>query len=440
MLPTEPLNDIAIWLASNGIARPTTADMVQTAVAFALVLLALLCGWLVDRYSGDRLEALWSKVVGGYGEGLAPRMGKIARHATVALLLALISNGWVWNGLSAIIIGLAMGGAVALGSRSILRGLQLPRQLAWLVAAVLFVVVLSGAIHNATNEFNLLALLDTVGFSVGSRRYSLLSLATIAVAAIILFALVRLANRVIAHSIARAKSFDPAQKLLIQKLAGIAVLIVAFFIGIDFLQIDLTTFAVFSGALGLAVGFGLQKTVGNLIAGIILLMDRSIKPGDVIVVGDSFGWVNKIGVRAVSVITRDGKEHLIPNENLMTQEVENWSYSDRNVRVRIPVGVSYDCDLKLAQELMLQAAKDSPRVLKTPKPNVWLAAYGDSSVEHEILAWINDPEGGVGNVRSDVLNRLWYLFKDNGIEIPFPQRDVHVKSWAEAAKPGADKG
>jgi small-conductance mechanosensitive channel len=153
----------------------------------------------------------------------------------------------------------------------------------------------------------------------------------------------------------------------------------------------------------------------------------------VIVVGDSFGWVNRIGVRAVSVVTRDGKEHLIPNENLMTQEVENWSYTDRNVRVRIPVRVAYSCDLKLAQSLMLQAAKDSPRVLDAPMSNVRLTAFGESGVEHEILVWISDPEDGVGNVRSDVLNRLWFLFKDNGIEIPFPQRDVRVTGWEKPA-------
>ena len=234
----------------------------------------------------------------------------------------------------------------------------------------------------------------------------------------------RLANRVLARSIARSRGLDPTQKLLAEKLAGIAIIAAAFFFGIDVLGIDLTAFAVFSGALGLAVGFGLQKTVGNLIAGIILLLDRSIKPGDVIVVGDSFGWVNKIGVRAVSVITRDGKEHLIPNENLMTQEVENWSYSDRNVRIHIPVGIAYDSDLDLAQKLMMQAALDSPRVLKSPRPNVWLTGFGESSVDHEILAWIADPEAGVGNVRSDVLGRLWRLFRDHGVTIPFPQREV----------------
>ena len=156
-------------------------------------------------------------------------------------------------------------------------------------------------------------------------------------------------------------------------------------------------------------------------------MDRSIKPGDVIALGDSFGKVNKIGVRAVSIITREGKEHLIPNENLMTQEVENWSFSSRNVRIRIPVGVSYDCNLKLAQKLMLDAARESPRVLESPPPNVRLQAFGDSSVDHELLIWIQDPEEGVGNLRSEVLNRLWFKFKDKGISIPYPQRDVHLQ-------------
>jgi small-conductance mechanosensitive channel len=251
----------------------------------------------------------------------------------------------------------------------------------------------------------------------------------IGVTLLVLFALVRLASRVINHSIKRAQSLDPTQQLLAQKLVGVALLVGAFFLAIDIVGIDLTALAVFSGAFGLAIGFGLQKTFGNLIAGIILLMDRSIKPGDVIVVGESFGHVTKIGVRAVSIVTRDGKEHLIPNENLMTQEVENWSYSNTNVRVHIPIGVSYDCDIALAQKLMIEAAMEPARVLKAPKPTVWLRAFGESSVDHEILVWIKDPESGVGNVQSEILNRVWVLFKENGIEIPFPQRDIRIKEW-----------
>ena len=419
------MNAAAQWLVSHGLSLPAQQDLIMVAVAGGFTLLALAIGVVAGRQIGPRLTDLWKTHVAAHGEGLGPRMTLIVRHAVAAILLAVIVSAYNWSPVSAAPIGITLGLAAALFAQQVLRGLGIARWISWIVATIIFVALFSnavGGLQAITDTLNL------VGFNIGKRRFSLLALIQILITAVMLLALVRLANRVVTHWIARSKAFDPTQRLLAQKLASIAVIIAAFFIGIDMLDIDLTAFAVFGGALGLAVGFGLQKTVGNLIAGIILLMDRSIKPGDVIVVGDSFGWVNKIGVRAVSVVTRDGKEHLIPNENLMTQEVENWSYSDRNVRVRIPVGVAYDSDLKLAQELMLKAASDSPRVLESPKPNVWLTGYGDSSVDHEILAWISDPESSVGNVRSDVLTRLWWMFKEHGIEIPFPQRDLHIKS------------
>jgi small-conductance mechanosensitive channel len=247
-----------------------------------------------------------------------------------------------------------------------------------------------------------------------------------------LYLVVRLLNRFIGHSIARAGGLDPTQRLLTQKLVAIVLIALSVFVAIDLVGIDLTALAVFSGALGLAIGFGLQKTIGNLFAGIILLMDRSIKPGDVISVGESFGSVSKIGVRAVSIVTRDGKEYLIPNEILMTEEVVNWSYSTRDVRISIPVGISYDSDVRLAQKLMIEAATASPRVLKTPKPVVWMTGFGDSAIDHEIRIWIRDPEAGLGSVRSEILDRVWELFRSNGVQIPYPQRDVHVKHWPAA--------
>jgi small-conductance mechanosensitive channel len=420
------------WLAEYGVEAPSTPALIEGAIGGGIALLMLGVGWMAGRHAGPALAEFWERRAGSHSGGLADRMHNIVRHGVAALLLAILANAYPWSGFAALILAFALGSATALFALAFLRGLHLPRWMAWLAALVLFVAILSHGIGG----FNVITgTLDRIGMDVGRRRISLLAVVTILVTAVALYAAARLTNRVISHSVAQARGFDPTQKLLVQKLASIAVIVVAFFFGIDLLGIDLTSFAVFSGALGLAVGFGLQKTVGNLIAGIILLMDRSIKPGDVIVVGDSFGWVNKIGVRAVSVITRDGKEHLIPNENLMTQEVENWSFSDRNVRVRIPVGVGYETDLKLAQQLMLQAAVDSPRVLASPKPNVWLTSFGDYAVEHEILAWISDPESGVGNVKSDVLNRLWLLFKANGIEIPVPRREVTVKSWPGIAGP-----
>ena len=225
---------------------------------------------------------------------------------------------------------------------------------------------------------------------------------------------------------------DATQQLLGEKLVSVGVWALAILVGIDVLGIDLTALAVFSGAFGLAIGFGLQKTFGNLIAGIILLMDRSIKPGDVIAVSDaagvqSFGQIRRIGIRAVSVTTRDQKEYLIPNENLMINQVENWSYSSRNVRVQIPVGISYSADIAKAEDLMLEAARAAKRVLAAPPPTVWLDAYGDSSVNFVIHCWIADPEEGIGNIRSEVLKKLWWLLKDNDIEIPFPQRDLNLR-------------
>lgn len=409
------------WLAGHGF--PTAPDLTAAAIAAGLAIAALMIGWLAGRHLGARATDMLAKRTGSVSEGLGPRMSAIFRHGVAALLISIISAAWPWPPLAALGLGFACGAAAAMLAIAVLRGLNLPRWAAWTLAALAFTAIFSHAIGG----FSVVeTTLDRVGVQVGARRLTLLSALTVTVTILLLFAGVRLINRMLAHSIGEARGFDPTQKLLIQKLAGIAAVVMAFFIGVDLLEIDLTAFAVFSGAFGLAIGFGLQKTIGNLIAGIILLMDRSIKPGDVIVVGDSFGWVNKIGVRAVSVVTRDGKEHLIPNEILMTQEVENWSYTDRNVRVRIPVTVSYDCDLAKAQELMLKAAVDSPRALTSPKPNVRLSAFGENGVDHEILCWISDPEGGVGNVRSDVLNRLWLMFKEAGITIPVAQRDVRM--------------
>ncbi len=172
----------------------------------------------------------------------------------------------------------------------------------------------------------------------------------------------------------------------------------------------------------------MQKTLGNLISGLILLMDRSIKPGDVIVVGETFGWVNRIGMRAVSVLTRDGKEYLIPNENLMTETVENWSHTSRNVRLHVPVRVAYDCDIHLARELMLQAAREADRVLESPAPAVWIVSLDENGIDHDIRNWINDAEEGIGSVQSVVLTRILELFREHDIRLPYPQRDVHVKS------------
>lgn len=267
-----------------------------------------------------------------------------------------------------------------------------------------------------------------IGFDVGSYRLSLYGLVSAVIVAVLLFVLVRLTLRAAKWTLRRNPRLDPSQRLLTEKIIGIILFALALFIGVDLLGIDLTALAVFSGALGLAIGFGMQKTVGNLLAGIILLMDRSIKPGDTIVVADAVGRVNKIGVRAVSVITRDGKEHLVPNELLMTERVENWSYSSKDVRVRSRIGVDYASDPMQVQQVLIACASAAARVLPDPAPVAWIVGFGESSIDFELRFWISDPEAGIGNVQGDVYMRIWHAFAEAGIVIPYPKRDVHIRT------------
>jgi small-conductance mechanosensitive channel len=415
-----------------GLPIPESLDYPAAAMALGIVAGLFLLAWLAGRFVGPALAGFWEHTPGPRSEELKKRACSMVRHAVVALGAVVALKVHVWPPLALWIFGIVGAGAAAMLARSIARGLGLSRWISWLLAALAFAALLADAVGGLAP---LGAALDRAGFSLGSRRITLLALVQIAIGLLLLYAIVRLAIRLTGQAVRRSRGLDPTQQVLAQKLAAIVIVVIAFFVGIDLAGIDLTALAVFSGALGLAVGFGLQKTVGNLFAGIILLMDRSIKPGDVISVGESFGSVNKIGVRAVSIVTRDGKEYLIPNELLMTQEVVNWSYSTRDVRISIPISVGYDCDVKLAHNLMLEAANASPRVLAAPKPAVWMTAFAESAIDHEIRVWISDPEAGLGSVRSEILNRVLELFRANDIAVPYPQRDIRVKEMPSGEAP-----
>src|SRR4029434_6824009 len=212
-------------------------------------------------------------------------------------------------------------------------------------------------------------------------------------------------------------------KVLITNLVKIVLTILAIVIALRVVGIDLTAFAVLTGAIGVGIGFGLQKMVSNFVSGITILLDKSIKPGDVLVVGDTYGRVQSLGARYASVITRDGVEFLIPHEELVTQQVINWSYSSDNVRLKVPIGIAYDADVRKAIVLCVEAAEKVERVLKSPAPLCLLKGFGDNAVELELRFWIHDPMNGVSNVKSDVLLHIWDSFHANKIAFPYPQRD-----------------
>ncbi len=223
-------------------------------------------------------------------------------------------------------------------------------------------------------------------------------------------------------------TLPPSARVLVTKSGKIILVAIAFLTALNATGINLTALAVFGGALGVGIGFGLQKVVGNFISGIILLMDRSIKPGDVIETQGTYGTINRLAARYTSVITRDGTEFLIPNEDMITQPVINWSHSHRLVRRRIPVQVSYDSDIRRAMDLMVEAASEESRVLSSPEPRTLLKQFAADGVDLELRMWIEDPQNGVSNVASDVMLRIWDKFHAEGIEFPYPQRVVHLKT------------
>ncbi len=288
-----------------------------------------------------------------------------------------------------------------------------------------------------------LDLLDGIALKVGQVRVTALGVIEGLFYLVLLLWLANIAANLLERRINKLPNLTPSMQVLFSKLLKILLVIFAVFVAINSVGIDLTALAVFGGALGVGIGFGLQKIVSNFISGIILLMDRSIKPGDTIGVAGTYGWIQSLGARYVSVVTRDGIEHLIPNEELIVTRVENWSFSGKRVRLKIPVGVSYGTDVHQAIALCIEATEGLDRIVSDPKPVCLLKGFGDSSVDMEIRFWISDPQGGVSNIKSAVLLRVWDLFHENGIEIPFPQRDLHLRSVSPDAKavldgPGKD--
>ena len=269
-------------------------------------------------------------------------------------------------------------------------------------------------------------ILDAAAFSIGDCRISLLLIVQGVVIIGVLLALARFVTVTTSSRVQSNEDISPSMRVLIVKVVQIVFYAIAFYAGVRALGIDLTGLAVLSGAIGVGLGFGLQKVVSNLVSGVIILLDKSIKPGDVISLGDTFGWIQTLGARYASVVTRDGREYLIPNEDLITGQVVNWSHSNDFVRLDIYFGTSYGCDPHTVRKLAIDAAKGVERVLSSRPPVCHIVGFGDSSVDYILRFWITDPTGGLTNIRGNVYLALWDAFKENNISIPFPQREVRL--------------
>ncbi|MBV1868243.1 MAG: mechanosensitive ion channel [Marinosulfonomonas sp.] len=268
--------------------------------------------------------------------------------------------------------------------------------------------------------------LESLAIEFGDFHLSTLAVLKALVVTGLLFTLARVVSTQTTRRIHENKEISPSMRVLAVKMLQVVLYGAAFFIGLKAVGFDLTGLAVLSGAIGVGLGFGLQKVVSNLVSGVIILLDKSIKPGDVISLGETFGWINSLGARYVSVVTRDGREYLIPNEDLITGQVVNWSHSNDFVRLDINFGTAYGDDPHRVRALAIEAAKSVDRVLGYRAPVCHIVGFGDSSVDYILRFWIKDPTGGLTNIRGNVYLALWDTFKENNISIPFPQREIRV--------------
>ncbi|MDE2134005.1 MAG: mechanosensitive ion channel [Alphaproteobacteria bacterium] len=375
-------------LALHSLPRSWAATFVRVAVSVAPPLI-----WLL---------ALWSAAVIAKLAGVALPLV----NAGIALLVA-----WVFIRLLSFFVRSPLASATI-------------SVVAWSIAALSILGLLDPLVRQ----------LDASAIRVGTYRLSALTAFNALFALAALLWLTTILFRFLHRQIARAESLTPSLQVLLVQLLQIFLPALAVVIALATAGIDLTALTVVFGAVGLGVGLGLQRLVSNLVAGLTLLAGKTIKPGDIIEYKNSYGWVTAMGARYVTLRTRDGVEHLVPNDYFLENGVENWSYSDVRLRLHVPVGISYDSDVRQAIALCVDAAKSVQRVLERPEPLCLVNAFGDSSINLEIRVWIEDARNGTHNVKSEVLLAVWDRFKEAGIKFPFPQRDVHIVSGPPAGE------
>lgn len=337
-----------------------------------------------------------------------------------AITLILREITWPsWSYILTLAANLATAWAVVTITSRVIRNKLVRKIVRW--AVLLFITF---NIIGAMDEVS--SILDSVALGIGDFRLSMLMVVKAVLTVVIMWSVIGWISATIHRRLENIEEISPSIKVLTDKMVKLLLYSIAVIVTLQSIGFDLTSLTVLSGAIGLGLGFGLQKVVSNLVSGVILLMDKSIKPGDVISLGDTFGWISELGARYVAVVTRDGREYLIPNEDLITGQVVNWSHSSDLVRLDIHFGVSYGSDPHDVRKVARGAAATVKRVVNVPAPVCHIVGFGDSSIDLILRFWIKDPTGGLTNVRGDVFLALWDALKENEIEIPFPRRDVQI--------------
>lgn len=426
----EWLGELVVWSRTELL---TVNSVVQLALIFGALIPAVMFGpWLKDLIKRHLQKRLPEGVLQRLADAVATLATPIAAFLALTVFAAILRDGLRMpdqfvDAAQSLLAAWIVVRLVTLAIRSPFWS-KVAFYVAWPIAALDAFGVLG----------DVFAWMRTVSLVIApatdERGEVALTLYDVLRAGVIFLIFLQLANlfsSVIVSQVDRTDEINPSLKALIAKVINLVMPVVALLLALQIIGFNLASLAIFSGAVGLGIGLGLQKIIGNFLAGFTLLADKSIKPGDTIQIGDTFGWITEMKSRYVSVRTRDGTEHLIPNSHFVEQGVINWSHRDRRVRCHAPFGVAYGTkDLRRVQEIAIEAALATPRVQDSPKPVCNLMEFGDSSVNFDLRFWITDPPNGIANVRSDILMKIWEKFAEEGIEIPFPQRDLHLKSSA----------
>lgn len=331
----------------------------------------------------------------------------VMRHGYLLSTAASLATAWV-------IIRLATG---LIRNEFVVRAVSVT---AWIVAALSIVGKLD----------DVAAALDSVAIPLGALRVTPLLVLKVAVWLGIALWLVGILGNFLESRITRSRDLTPSVQVLLVKMVRLLLMVGAFAVVMSAAGIDLSAFALFSGAIGVGLGFGLQKIVANFISGVILLADKSVKPGDLITIGDSSGKISAMNTRYISVAAGDGREILIPNEDLVTQRVVNWTYTNKNMLVKVNFATNYDADPNVVCKLAIDIAGKTPSVANFKPPNCLLVEFAETCMKFTLTFWVADLDVGADNVRSEVMLKLWDAFKRENIRVPYPVREIRVRGNA----------
>jgi small-conductance mechanosensitive channel len=417
MLTPPPMSNLLAHLWSD---LQNAAFLWQGAATLGSLLLA----WLAGKTLRPRMTSMQD------APGVARDALAAIQFPLIALLLIMLARALIGDGahtLLNLMIALLTAAIIIRLVVVMLRQVFAPS--GWrdkLIRFIAAVVWIGFALYVAGLLPDLLKFLEGLGFSIGKQRISLLLIgqALLSVLATLLIAL-WLGRMAEARAMA-ATDLDINLRVMISKLAQALLVLIAILITLPAIGIDLTVLSVFGGALGVGLGFGLQKIASNYISGFIILMDRSVSLGDLVTIDNHTGQLTKLTARYVVVRSLGGVEAIIPNDTLITSTVVNQSYTDKRVRQAVPLQVGYDSDIEHAMRLMEEMAARQPRILSDPKPQSVLVRFGDNGVDLELGYWVDDPHSGTGVLRSDLQLAIWRAFREHNIEIPYPHRTVHL--------------